>query len=857
MTAIHRSAALLGVAVILCAGISGCSGKVESFETIVPPSVSEDDNDWYAPTETTFTMENETVRFEMDTETTHFTVTVLKTGRQYHSVPPESAETILDEASFRMSSELTICYYADTSTALYMYSGRDSVENTIISDGESVRIYYQMGAANQVVPKVLDQKTFDGIMDSLANDAIRRRMERYYVLYSNNQPDDYAEQLEKYPVLSKQPLYILQDELMSQSDKDDLSGYLESAGYTVDDYKAMLASLNIDNVEIEQPAGFVIPVEYRLAEDGFTAEVLTDRIEESSPDYKLQSVELLEYFASVDKRKEGTFVIPDGSGALIDFNHPDDMLYSQPYYGGDCALEQKEMAPICKTLNLPVFGMSMQDSGVLAIIENAAEVATLHVSPSSDVSPQNHIYASFAMRSIDVTENDTDWFMPRFNLLSEKRLTISPRIRYILLDEDNSSYAKMAARYRNELLSNGMLNQEKVQMSPLYLDYICMFTEEASLLGIPYTKKIVLSTLPEIMESVRKFYEAGVGPIILRLVGYSSSGLENSAYNTFQLDPKVGTVAQLQELASLLASKGGQLYLDADIQFAYNTGNGFSLADDAAHYLNRMVVRIKRQNIVTRDFLENAETSDSFGTRYFISPARYADYAANFRDGLKKAWNQANALPGLSYSSSGLYLGGDYGSRKNISPAMSVELLKQALKQSKESEYKMMFDNGNAYVLPYATHLLNVPLQSSEWDIEATKIPFYQMVVHGSISYAGTPDNVARNSEEAFLQSVASGASPYFAFITRSDALLANTGYAGMWYSLSVAARIPDVTAQIKTALEAAEMVQGEEMTGMQWLSETLSCTSYGNGRKIYVNYGEKDVMIDGMDIPARGVQVE
>lgn len=861
MTGFKRVTALLGLAAFLCVGLSGCSDNADQPKALVSPSVSEDDSQWATSFESMITMENETVRFEMNAQTTHFAVTVLATGKQYHSVPLEPGETLLDDAALRLASELTVCYYDDTSTAMYMYSSRDSVEcmqYTVKSNGNAVRIYYQMGAADQVVPAVLTQQAYDGIAQRLANDAVRRRLERYYVLYSSaEQPEDYAQQLKTYPVLSKQPLYILQGEVMSDSDKEDLSGYLSDAGYTVDEYKTMLAELGIDNIEIEQPAGFVIPVEYRLAADGFTAEVLTDRIQESSPEYKLQSVELLEYFASADQTIAGNFVVPDGSGALIAFNHPDNVVYSQPYYGKDCATEQEETASVNKALSLPIFGMSMPDNGILAIVERAAEVATLYACPAGTVSSQNHIYAGFAMRSMDVTENDADWFMPRFNLLAKERLQQSPRVRYVLLDAEHAGYEGIALRYRQELQASGSLNTQTVSETPLYLDYLCMFTEEASMLGFPYTRKTVLSTLPEIMESVRAFHDAGVGPIVLRLAGYSPSGLENSAYNTFRLDPKVGTVAQLEELASLLASKGGQLYLDADIQFAYNTGNAFSLADDASHYLNRMVVRFKRHNLVTRDYLADMGGTGLFGTRYLVSPANYADYAARFRKELEKVRGQTDTSLGLAYSSSGQYLGGDYGSRKNVDRAMSASLLTQALRQSAEAGYPMLFDNGNAYVLPYAAHLLNVPLQSSGWDVEAVDIPLYQMVVHGAVSYAGTPINVSKNNENAFLESVALGSSPYYALITRDDSLLAGSGYAALWYSLSDRDRVSDMAQQAKRALEIAREVQGQHMTKVYHLTDCLSATDYENGKTVYVNYGSEDVVFEGITIPARGFLVK
>lgn len=45
----------------------------------------------------------------------------------------------------------------------------------------------------------------------------------------------------------------------------------------------------------------------------------------------------------------------------------------------------------------------------------------------------------------------------------------------------------------------------------------------------------------------------------------------------------------------------------------------------------------------------------------------------------------------------------------------------------------ILADSANAYALPYVSHITNVPLSSSHFDVFDEDIPFYQLVMHGVI----------------------------------------------------------------------------------------------------------------------------
>ena len=204
---------------------------------------------------------------------------------------------------------------------------------------------------------------------------------------------------------------------------------------------------------------------------------------------------------------------------------------------------------------------------------------------------------------------------------------------------------------------------------------------------------------------------------------------------------------------------------------------------------------------------------------------------------------------GLSYGGTGLQLGGDYAKTRDIDRTESVRYVETALSAAENDGFRMAFDNGNAYVLPYASHLLQVPDTDSALDDEARAVPFYQMVIHGAVSYAGTPYNMAADSVRTILNSAAMGAAPYGVFITESDSLLANTQYEALWYSMQDEARLARFIEMAQRLQTVENAVAGAAFTDYASVAPQVTCSTYANGVRVYVNYGEREVTVNGVTV--------
>lgn len=93
---------------------------------------------------------------------------------------------------------------------------------------------------------------------------------------------------EIYPALDTQALYILKD-TVDKLKRIEIDGYMQACGYTQEDYQKTLSSLGIEAAQTDE-AGFVVPVEYALTADGFTARILMDKVTEQSDRFTLQQI---------------------------------------------------------------------------------------------------------------------------------------------------------------------------------------------------------------------------------------------------------------------------------------------------------------------------------------------------------------------------------------------------------------------------------------------------------------------------------------------------------------------------------------------------------------------------------------
>lgn len=160
----------------------------------------------------------------------------------------------------------------------------------------------------------------------------------------------------------------------------------------------------------------------------------------------------------------------------------------------------------------------------------------------------------------------------------------------------------------------------------------------------------------------------------------------------------------------------------------------------------------------------------------------------------------------------------------------------------------------NAYVLPYADVVIDAP-SSSELNLTDKSVPFFQMVVHGFIDYAGDPLNFSHDMEYELLKMIETGAYPYFTLMYEDNSVLKNTDFD---YLLSTnykrwLLRMSEIYSAVNHALAP---VKDQRIVSHEEIVDGVFKTTYENGYSTIVNYREEPVIIGDIEVDRRSFRV-
>ena len=130
--------------------------------------------------------------------------------------------------------------------------------------------------------------------------------------------------------------YINTEEVVSTSKKYSLNGYnVVSAG------GASVSKIE-NGVRIEftfEDFGFFVPIEYSLESGYLNVSIDVQSIREGE-DYKILQIELLPGLCTGNWKENGYIFVPDGCGALINYNNGSESKNSEMVYGEELAIEK-------------------------------------------------------------------------------------------------------------------------------------------------------------------------------------------------------------------------------------------------------------------------------------------------------------------------------------------------------------------------------------------------------------------------------------------------------------------------------------------------------------------------------------
>ena len=180
------------------------------------------------------------------------------------------------------------------------------------------------------------------------------------------------------------------------------------------------------------------------------------------------------------------------------------------------------------------------------------------------------------------------------------------------------------------------------------------------------------------------------------------------------------------------------------------------------------------------------------------------------------------------------------------------------VKNYKESGYSIAGSDANAYIAAYCDHVYDVPTKSSLFRSYTYDVPFYQIVFKGSVSMSGSSLNLATNYQVALLNAAETGLGLTYSLVGEYNTNLIssaqNVFYGSLYWSDIIDSGAKDGI--VKTVAEYEELfnsVKGAKISNHEIINNNVRVTTFDNGVKVYVNYGDAEETVNGVSVPALG----
>lgn len=791
-------------------------------------------------------MENDKLKFEMDSETTQFTVTVKSTGKVWRSNPEEGANDPLAQASEKGRLQSTLAMVWSTKNGVdseynnYDYGIKNKLYD-IEAGADYVKVQYSIGDVDReyYIPPVTTEEKLEhwfGLMD--ANNATL--VKEYYKRYDINKlgkKDNKEELLAMYPVLADEVIYVLRDGT-NNSLKQKFEGYFEEAGYTAEDYEADKALSTVEKTT-DKPV-FNISMVYRLDGDDLVVEVPMAEME--YPDDKpIYTLCVLPYFGAGTTEEDGFLLVPEGGGALIRFNNgkTTQNSYYANVYGWDMCIDRSAVVHETRTY-FNTFGIADANDAFLCILEEGAPYAAVQADVSGRYNSYNYVNAVYRVaqrEQYDVSSlaNGT-MYMYVENLPDE---TLTQRYCFI----DSGSYVDMAGTYRDymqEKYGETMALNDDAS-APVALEIVGAVDKVKQILGVPVSRPLKLTTYEEASSIISELYGEGLHNMSVRLTGWMNGGVQQKMLSKVKTISALGSKSDLKATVQSAADLGVNVYLNGVTHYAQDSNllNGFFVYTDAARYISKEKAEIYAYSTITY------AQRDSQDPYYLLHADEILEMTKNLTAGAKKY----NA--GISLEDTGYVLSSDFYRKNVVTRQQAMENQAAQLKEISENGTGVMTQMGNDYAILYTDMVVNMDLSGSEYAILDEFVPFYQLALHGYVNYTGEALNLTGETQEELLTSAEYGAGLYFTVMNESPFALQKTLYTE-YFGAEYAAWHDRIVSIYNRYNEELGSTFNQRMTDHISYSENLKCTVYEDGTRVYVNYGYSDAEADGNKVPAR-----
>ncbi len=790
-------------------------------------------------------LENANLKFELDPATTRFTVTDKRNGAVWESSPAGAASDPIAQPveKNRLQSELTLIYSISTGMDTLLTSHEYSVTNQVyevVPEENAVSVNFSVGRISRTfrIPTAITEERMDSFLAKMAKKDSRDVKEYYEKksLAKLKKKDDPEVLKQMYPDIEEHTIYVIRDTVKDHL-KQKMEGLFEAAGYTPEEYEYDMSRINVEKASAS--AAFNITLVYTLEDNDLVVTIPLDRVMYNDG-YPIRSISLLPGFGAGHTSDTGFILVPDGNGGIINFNNgkKDQNTYYGNLYGWDWASLRKQVnnETVC---SFPVFGISRNGASMLCMIEDGAQWSSLTADISGRLTSYNTVYNTFSIihgDPYDASDRDIN-----AKYLYEEEIPEGKLVqRYRFLETDDAT--GMAASYR-EYLQKGILAEhpEIRENMPVYVELLGAVDKVQQRLGIPSLLPVAMTTYKQGTEILNKLTGDGFNDFSIGFTGWMNGGLNQKILNKVNLLGELGSEKDLKEFLSAAKEKGITAYLDGLTSFSRNSGffDGFIYVRDAAKLTTQEIIKLYTYSTVWYGPDEHTQEY------YLLKPELMRKHS----EVLRKAAEKYGAA-GVAFRDTGAMLSSDYNRKSLVTRAQSKEITQEIFRNTRAAGQKVLTKKGFDFTLNQSDLAVDLDFDGGNYGIIDYYVPFYPMAIHGLVNYTGKSINLSEDIETLMLQTAESGAGLYFTLTAETAKKLQNTFYS-TYYGADLELIYDRMSDMWKRYSEETAGLNRIPITEISREGD-LSITTYENGTKIYVNYGEVKVRKDGVEIPAR-----
>ena len=787
--------------------------------------------------------ENDTLKLYVNVSYCAVAVVVKRNGNITYSNPTDADADSIASGTNKdyLKSQLIVDYFNTTRTQgtfdSYSYCAeRGQLEVESIENG--VRFLYTMGDLSSetgIVPRYISADTLEKVLERMSEEGSTFTRKKYT---ESKVADNYYE--------------LLEATVKGASQLRKLNNYFTEAGFTEEEY---IAEMEGSGVEGLIPISFEIPLEYRLNGDAVDVSIPLSEVKENGGG-SIFRIQMLRYFGAAGTDEEGYMLVPNGTGSLINFNNgkTGTSPYSEYVYGIDPLSAEYTVKENTTDVKLALYGIFRKDSAVFATIEDGASYALLSAYVSGKVNEYNFVFPTFVVRGNDklsmfgTTGNEAD-----IPIVETNHYDANLTVKYTMLTEENADYSSAANYYRDRLVREGKLTAEGTTGDDLkfYYDVLGGVGMTKFFLGTQYQGMYAMTTFEEAEDIYADLYDSGITKQVMNFQGWMNRGYYHDVANKIKIPHALGSKSDLEALSSRMAADGNTFYADVAFQKVTYISKRYSYGNETSRYYGAgYVAEFGLVNPAT--LRQTSGLGYEENHYYLISPK----FLHRYTDAFVKKIGKYD-ISGISLRDLGNELHADKKRTNIIDREAALDVVTAALGDMKDTGKDILLNAGNDYAFAYADDMINVPLSSNDYYIIDETVPFYEMLIHGYIDYAGSVINLSDTYEKSdiVLNLVENGAAPHFMFSWENSSDIKTTAL-NRFYSTSYENWKDDAIAIYNEVNGALKYVTGAAMVKHETLDSGVKAVTYSNGVVIYINTGNTDKTVNGVTVPAKGYLV-